>query len=149
MRRHLAAAGVRVIGSAYRRQKHFGRCHAERQAEGAVAIVRIEPVVCGPKRFSRRDQHRLVSRAGDLKKILFCRLSWISLSSMRRDRSIKRYMSRRSGFVSPAPDLAVRAAVRERVAIPQNSLVGLQRSIFTSARTLCSSLNVTAFWRDR
>src|SRR3989442_14966895 len=44
---------------------------------------------------------------------------------MRRDRSISRYMSRRSAFVRPAPDLAVRAAVRERVAIPQNSLVGL------------------------
>src|SRR5690348_3502077 len=63
------------------------------------------------------------------KKILFCRLSWISLSSIRRDRSISRYMSRSSALLSW--DLEGLDWVRDwgvvLVAIGlKNSLVGLR-----------------------
>jgi len=70
MRRLPPDVQYRIVGGTHRRQKHFGGCHAEGQAEGAVAIIRIEPVVCRPERFASRNEHGLVSRAGDLKEDL-------------------------------------------------------------------------------
>jgi len=50
VRRHLASAGTGVVGCANALQEHVVRLHPERQAQGAVAVVRIEPVVSGLQR---------------------------------------------------------------------------------------------------
>ncbi len=63
---HLAAAGVGVIGSSDRLQQLLVRRHAQREAERAVAIVGIEPVVAGAQRQSGSDQQCFVSGTGDL-----------------------------------------------------------------------------------
>jgi hypothetical protein len=45
VRRHLASARCRVVPGADGREQHFERCDTELQAQRAIAIVRIEPVV--------------------------------------------------------------------------------------------------------
>ena len=45
VRRHLATAGVRVVGGGDGREQHFGGGHAEAETQGPVAVVEIEPVV--------------------------------------------------------------------------------------------------------
>ena len=74
VRRHLAAAGVRIVGGAHGFQQLLVRRHAQRQAERAVAVVRIEPVVARPHRQSGGDQQRLVPGAGDLEEDLLLAL---------------------------------------------------------------------------
>ena len=49
-------------------QQHLERRHAEREAERAVAVVRIEPVVAGLQRHAGGDEHRLVAGAADLEE---------------------------------------------------------------------------------
>ena len=57
-----------VVGRGHRREQHLARRHAEPEAQGAVAVVGIEPVVAGPQQPRRRDQHRLVPRPRDLEE---------------------------------------------------------------------------------
>src|SRR5690606_25660251 len=66
VRRHLPAAARRIVLRADAGEEHLGRRHAERQAERAVAIVGIEPVVAGAQREAGRDENRLVAGAADL-----------------------------------------------------------------------------------
>ena len=49
-------------------EEHLERRHAERQAQRAVAVVRIEPVVAGLERHARRDEDGFVSGAADLEE---------------------------------------------------------------------------------
>ena len=49
-------------------QQHLERRHAELQAQRAVAIVRIEPIIARLQAHSRRHQDRLVTSAANLKK---------------------------------------------------------------------------------
>jgi hypothetical protein len=45
VRRHLAATGVGVVGCANALEKHFVGCCAQAEAQRAVAVIRIEPVI--------------------------------------------------------------------------------------------------------
>ena len=70
VRRHLPATGVGVVGGAHGGEQHLRRRHAERQAQRAVAVVGIEPVVRWPQRFARRNEHGFVARPRNLEKDL-------------------------------------------------------------------------------
>src|ERR1700756_3165376 len=70
VRRHLAAAGSRVIFGAHRLQKHFERRDAEHQAKGAVAVVREDPVDAGTKKQPHCGRYGFMAGAGDLEKDL-------------------------------------------------------------------------------
>ena len=51
-----------------RREEHFERREAERQAERAIAVVREEPVVAATEMLSGCDEDSLVAGAADLKE---------------------------------------------------------------------------------
>ena len=66
MGRHLASARGRIFRGPNSLLQHLARRHAQGQAQGAVAIVRIEPIVPGSHRHGRGNLHGLVPRAADL-----------------------------------------------------------------------------------
>ncbi len=68
--RHLPASGVGVRHRSDSRQEHFLRRHAEREEEGTIPVVGIEPVVGRTGDFPGGDQDRLVAGARDLKVVL-------------------------------------------------------------------------------
>src|SRR2546430_6514975 len=70
VRRHLAATRVRVVSRCDGRQEHLRRRHAEREAQGAVAVIGIEPVVRGTQHPAGGDEHRLVPGARYLEEDL-------------------------------------------------------------------------------
>ena len=70
VRRHLASTRVRVRRRAHRAVKHLGRRHAQLQAERAVAVIRVEPVVARLEHMPRRGQHGLMPGARDLEEDL-------------------------------------------------------------------------------
>ena len=50
------------------REQHLERRHAEREAQRAIAIVRIEPVVARAQVHAGGGQHRFVAGAADLEE---------------------------------------------------------------------------------
>jgi len=64
---HLAAAGRGVIGSAGGLLEHFVRGDAEREAKGAIAIIKVEGVVAGAESEAGRDLDGLMACSADLK----------------------------------------------------------------------------------
>ena len=70
VRRHLPAAGRRVVLRADGGEQHLERRDAELQAERAVAVVRKEPVVGRLERQAGGHQHRFVAGAADLEEDL-------------------------------------------------------------------------------
>ena len=66
VRRHLAPARRRVCRRAHRLLQHLVRRHAQREAERAVAVIRIDPVVPAAQRHAGRHLHRLVTGARNL-----------------------------------------------------------------------------------
>ena len=66
VRRHLAPAGTGIVGRADTLQKHVVRLDAERQAQRAIAVVRIEPVVARLQREAGGHADGLVPGAGHL-----------------------------------------------------------------------------------
>ncbi len=68
VRRHLTAAGCRIVPGADRLEQHLVGRDAQRQAQGPVAVVGEEPVVRRPKCGRRRHQHRLVPGSADLEE---------------------------------------------------------------------------------
>jgi hypothetical protein len=70
VRGHLAAAVARVGVGADRREQHLERRDAELQAERAVAIVAVEPVVARLQRQPGSDEDRFMSGAADLEERL-------------------------------------------------------------------------------
>ena len=69
-----ASAGRRWPGSvcgAYRLQQHLFRRHPQSQAEGAVTVVWVEPVVARLQGLTRSHQQRFVTSARDLERISF------------------------------------------------------------------------------
>ncbi len=70
VRRHLAAGGCRIVFRAHSGQQHLERRDAELQAQCAIAVVGIEPVVRRPERQRGGDEHRLMAGAADLEKDL-------------------------------------------------------------------------------
>ena len=70
MRRHLPAAAGRVSRRAHGLQQLLLHRLAQRQAQGTVAIVGIEPVVAGLQSHACGNQQGLMAGAGDLEKDL-------------------------------------------------------------------------------
>ena len=70
VRRHLAAAGGGIVLGADRGEQHLERGDAELQAQRAIAVVGIEPVVAGAQRQAGGGEHRFVAGAADLEKDL-------------------------------------------------------------------------------
>ena len=70
VRRHLAAADAGIVLRADGAEQHLERRHPELQAQRAIAIVRVEPVVAGFEHQAGGDQDCLVSGAADLKEDL-------------------------------------------------------------------------------
>ncbi len=70
MRRHLPAAGRRIVRGANRLQEHVVRRHAQHQHQRAIAIVGEKPVVAGLQQQTRRGENSLVPRTADLKEDL-------------------------------------------------------------------------------
>ena len=68
VRRHLPAARRRVVARTHRLEQHLVRRHAEREAEGPIAVVGEEPVVGRAQRERGRHQHGLVPGAADLEE---------------------------------------------------------------------------------
>ena len=66
VRGHLPAAARLVVARSDAREKHRERRDAEREAQRAIAVVRVEPVVAGAKRQAGRDEDGFVARAADL-----------------------------------------------------------------------------------
>ena len=68
VRRHLTAAAGGIVLGADRREQHLERCHAERQTQRAIAIVREEPIVPGAEVHAGSNEHRLVTGTADLEE---------------------------------------------------------------------------------
>ena len=66
VRGHLTAAARLVVREPTPARNISSGVIAEREAQRAVAIVRVEPVVAGAKRQAGRDQDGFVARAADL-----------------------------------------------------------------------------------
>ncbi len=70
MRRHLTPAGVGIVSGAHGFQQLLVRRHAHGEAERAIAIVGIEPVVARAQHQAGSHQQRFMSGAGDLEENL-------------------------------------------------------------------------------
>src|SRR6185436_3733189 len=68
--RHLAPAGGGIDRRTNRFIQHFGGGYAEGQAESAIAVVRVEPIVGRLENHSRRCQNSFVARARNLEENL-------------------------------------------------------------------------------
>jgi hypothetical protein len=68
VRRHLASARTRIGCGADRLEQHRERRQTQRQGEGAVAIIRVKPVVAGLQNETRGHLDGFVTRPADLKK---------------------------------------------------------------------------------
>src|SRR5580700_5175317 len=66
VRWHLTSARGGIVLRADAFEKHFVSRHAERQAESAVAIVGIEPVVSGFENETGSDEYAFMAGAADL-----------------------------------------------------------------------------------
>ena len=66
MRRHLASAGGGIFRRADRGEEHFLGGDAEGEAQGAVAIVGVDPILAGAQRHRGGHLHGFVSGAADL-----------------------------------------------------------------------------------
>src|SRR6202040_1395848 len=63
-------AGIRIVLRPHRVQQHFKRGDPHLQAQSAVAIVWIDPIVPGPQNQASRSQNTFVTRTTDLKECL-------------------------------------------------------------------------------
>ena len=70
VRRHLPPATRGIVLRSDRRQQHFERRHAERQAERPIPIVGEEPVVAGTEIQSGGHEDGFVPGAADLEERL-------------------------------------------------------------------------------
>ena len=68
MRRHLPPAGIRIVLGSHRLKEHLERSDAQRQAERAVAIVGIYPIMARPENEPRSGQDAFMPRAADLEE---------------------------------------------------------------------------------
>jgi hypothetical protein len=68
MRGHLAAAGCRIFGRAYGLLQHLVGSDAQGEAQRAVPIVGVEPVVSLAQSHSGGHLYGLVARTADLEK---------------------------------------------------------------------------------
>src|ERR1700722_17926022 len=66
VRWHLTSARGGIVLRADAFEKHFVSRHAERQAESAIAVVGIEPVVSGLEHEARGDENAFMASSADL-----------------------------------------------------------------------------------
>ena len=66
---HLPSTRGRILLGAHALEQHLVRRHSQLETEGTVAIVRVEPVVGGTGRQTRRDPDGLVAGAADLEEV--------------------------------------------------------------------------------
>ena len=74
VRRHLPATGIRIVGRSDCGEQLFRGGHAEAEAEGAIAIVEVEPVVTGAEEFRRGRGDGFVTGTGNLEEDLLLTL---------------------------------------------------------------------------
>src|SRR5260370_666159 len=65
---HLAAAGGRIRCGADGGEQHLGCGDAERQAQRAIAVIGVDPILAGTQGQRRGHLYSLVTGAADLKK---------------------------------------------------------------------------------
>ena len=68
VRRHLPPTRLRVIRRAHCHQQHLVRRRPQSQAQRAIAIVGIKPVVARLQGKARRHANRLMARPGNLEE---------------------------------------------------------------------------------
>lgn len=68
MGRHLPAARGWILSRADGLEQHLLRSYAERQTEGPIAVIRIDPVLPRPQNQRGGNLHGLVSGAANLEK---------------------------------------------------------------------------------
>ena len=68
VRRHLASTGVGIVLGADGAEQHLERRHAQGEAQGAIAIVGMEPVVAGLQHHAGGGEHGFVPGAADLEE---------------------------------------------------------------------------------
>ena len=68
VRRHLPSARTRVVFRAHRAQQHFERRHAKLQAQRAIAVIGIKPVVTRAQVHAGGRQHGFVAGAANLEE---------------------------------------------------------------------------------
>ena len=68
VRRHLPATGVRVVLGTHGALEHLERRHTEREAERAIPVIGVEPVVAGAQMCGRRHADRFMAGAADLEE---------------------------------------------------------------------------------
>ena len=83
----------------------FGRGHAELEAEGAVAVVRIEPVVARTQSQPRGDEDGLVPRARNLEEDFVLPLE-LNLLVVNAPRQVHRAVDADKLVAAQAPILA-------------------------------------------
>ena len=74
MRRHLPPAGTGVVARAHRLQQHVVGGRSQGQAERAVAVIRIKPVVAGLQGKGCGHAHGFMAGAGNLEEDLLLAL---------------------------------------------------------------------------
>ena len=67
MGRHLASARSGIVRGAYSLEQHFIRRDAEGQTQGAIAIIRIDPIVARSQAHAGSHFDRFMSGSADLK----------------------------------------------------------------------------------
>src|SRR6476646_8848031 len=70
MRGHLAAVGVWILSCANGGKQLFKRRHAELEAERAIAVIGIKPIIARLQSHAGRDQDCFMAGAADLKENL-------------------------------------------------------------------------------
>jgi hypothetical protein len=103
--RHLAAVRVGVGLGADGREELFERRHAELEAEGAVAVVGVEPVVAGAQGEPGGGEHGLVARARNLEEDFVLPLE-LNLLVVQAPRQVHRPVDAHHLVASQTPVLA-------------------------------------------
>src|SRR5579862_9344753 len=70
VRGHLPPARTWIVGRTHPLQEHLVRLHAEGQAQGAIAVIRVEPVIARFQRQTGSHTDRLVTCARHLEEDL-------------------------------------------------------------------------------
>src|ERR1700739_1478691 len=66
VRGHLSAAGAGIVLGAYSLKKGFKRSHAQREAERAVPVIRVNPIDAGTEKQAGRGGDRFMAGTGNL-----------------------------------------------------------------------------------
>src|SRR4051794_11813648 len=84
---HLAAPGRRIDCSSGGLIEHLSWRHTKLQTESSIAVIRVEPVVCGLQDHPRSRQNGLVARSRYLKEdlVLSLELHFLVVNASRQE----------------------------------------------------------------